>query len=72
MATAVAQPSPDAPRGLACGMDPTPRHEGSDPRGRRTVGKVADLAPVQIALGLLVVFLGLLVLWVLWPLIGGQ
>jgi hypothetical protein len=37
----------------------------------RTGGEVSGLAPVQIALALLVVFLGLLVLWVLWPLIGG-
>jgi hypothetical protein len=38
---------------------------------RRTGGEVTGLAPVQIALALLVFFLGLLVLWVLWPLISG-
>jgi hypothetical protein len=38
---------------------------------RRTGGEVTGPAPVQIALALLVFFLGLLVLWVLWPLISG-
>jgi hypothetical protein len=42
------------------------------PRDRhRTGGEVTGPAPVQIALALLVFFLGLLVLWVLWPLISG-
>ncbi|CAN5762594.1 hypothetical protein BH24CHL6_BH24CHL6_12600 [soil metagenome] len=47
---------------------PPPEHQPDEPR---TGGDVGGLAPVQIALGLLVLFLGLLVLWVLWPLISG-
>jgi hypothetical protein len=42
-----------------------------EPEERRTDGGVANLAPVQIALVLLVGFLGLLVLWILWPVISG-
>lgn len=42
---------------------------GRDPR--RTGGEVTGPAPVKVALALLVFFLGLLALWVLWPLISG-
>jgi len=45
--------------------------DGQEPREPRTGGDVGGLAPVQIALALLVVFLGLLVLWAIWPLING-
>lgn len=40
------------------------------PRRPRTRGESARL-PVQIAIGLLIFFFGLLLLWLLWPLIGG-
>ncbi len=32
---------------------------------------MTGLAPVQVALALLVVFLGLLALWVVWPILFG-
>jgi hypothetical protein len=51
-------------------MDVDPdQPEQRDPR--RTEGEVTGMAPVQIALGLLVLFLALLGLWVIWPLITG-
>jgi hypothetical protein len=53
-------------------MDPRSTKAGSEPHAPRTGGKVAGLAPVQIALGLLVLFLGLLALWAIWPLLGSQ
>lgn len=51
-------------------MDPTPRPEHEDPEEPRTSGAVTNLAPVQIALGLLALFIGLLFLWIVWPLIS--
>jgi hypothetical protein len=45
--------------------------EGPETDEPRTGGEVSGLAPVQIALALLVVFLALLVLWVIWPMISG-
>ncbi|HUG49029.1 MAG TPA: hypothetical protein VMP67_11535 [Candidatus Limnocylindria bacterium] len=52
-------------------MEPEEHSHDQQARQPRTGGDVGGLGPVQIALALLVVFLGLLVLWVLWPLIGG-
>jgi hypothetical protein len=40
-------------------------------RRPRTRGESARL-PVQIAIGLLILFFGLLVLWMIWPLITGS
>jgi len=47
------------------------RRAASRPRQPRTGGEVGGMAPVQVALAVLVVFLGLLVLWWLWPLLTG-
>ena len=47
--------------------DPTP----STPERPRTGGDSASRLPVQLALGLLVLFFVLLALWVAWPLISG-
>lgn len=53
-------------------MEPTRPPDHDELREPRTGGEVSRLGPVQIALGLLVVFLGLLGLWVVWPLVTGQ
>jgi hypothetical protein len=47
-----------------------PQDDDSAPRRPRTSGESGRL-PVQIALGLLGLFLALLVLWWVWPLITG-
>jgi hypothetical protein len=41
------------------------------PRQPRTAGDVARGGPVQVALLLLVVLFGLLVLWIVWPMMTG-
>jgi hypothetical protein len=52
-------------------MSVPPDHAGDEaPRRPRTRGESGRL-PVQIALGLLGLFLALLVLWWAWPLITG-
>lgn len=50
---------------VPAGSTDSPKHEP------RTEGDVARPAPVQLALVLLVVFLGLLALWWLWPILTG-
>ncbi|CAN5629293.1 hypothetical protein BH23CHL7_BH23CHL7_14740 [soil metagenome] len=47
-----------------------PGSSDTPPRRPRTSGEIARL-PVQIALVLLGLFIGLLVLWWAWPLITG-
>ena len=40
-------------------------------RKPRPTGTAAAMPPVQIALGVFILFLFLLVLWLVWPLLGG-
>ena len=47
--------------------DPTP----STPERPRTGGDSTTPAPIKLALGLLLIFVVLLVVWVAWPLISG-
>ncbi len=66
-----------SPAGLAPGLecrymnDTKSRSTSDEPQEPRTGGEVSRLAPVQIALALLVIFLALLGLWLIWPLITG-
>jgi len=47
------------------------RRTGISRRRPRTEGDVTGMPGVQIALGLLAIFLFLLVLWAIWPLVSG-
>lgn len=47
------------------------RSDGGTPSSQRTEAELGGSTAVRIALGLLIFFIGLLVLWVLWPLISG-
>jgi hypothetical protein len=50
---------------------PLPDPEPPTEREPRTGGDSATMAPVKIALALLVVFVVLLAVWALWPLVSG-
>ena len=67
------QPSGDARVARQVGEEPSSRAEPRRGIGRkpRTQGDTAATPSIQLALGLFVVFLFLLVLWLAWPFLSG-